>query len=87
MTTPAQPSGPYAVVVGLGYVGLPLAQQALRSGVSRRRPRPSPPVVEGLNAGRSHVDDLADADIAEMLGGGLPGHHRRQSWSPAPTPS
>src|SRR5690606_31432776 len=28
-------------------------------------------VVEGLNQGRSHVDDLTDADIAEMVAGGF----------------
>ena len=57
------------VILGLGYVGLPLAQQAVRAGLSvlgfdvdaaRGRPR-SPP-------GRSHVDDLADADVAEHAG-------------------
>jgi UDP-N-acetyl-D-glucosamine dehydrogenase len=59
------------VVLGLGYVGLPLAQQATRAGmrvlgfdVSRR-------VVGALATGRSHVDDLSDADVAEMLAGGF----------------
>ena len=31
----------------------------------------SPRVVEGLTAGRSHVDDLSDADIAHMRAGGF----------------
>jgi UDP-N-acetyl-D-mannosaminuronate dehydrogenase len=30
-----------------------------------------PEVVDGLNQGRSHVDDLADSDVLEMLGRGL----------------
>ncbi len=71
MTTPAQHGGPHAVVVGLGYVGLPLAQQALRSGVSVVGLDRSLPVVEGLTAGRSHVDDLGPTDVAEMLAAGF----------------
>ena len=55
------------VVVGLGYVGLPLAQQAARSGLRVLGFDVSAGVVKALNAGRSHVDDLSDADIAEML--------------------
>ena len=59
------------VVIGLGYVGLPLAQQASRSGLRVLGFDLNPGVVEGLNAGRSHVDDLSDADIAEMLSAGF----------------
>jgi nucleotide sugar dehydrogenase len=55
------------VVIGLGYVGLPLAQEATRAGLSVTGLDVSAGVVEGLNAGRSHVDDLSEADIAEML--------------------
>jgi UDP-N-acetyl-D-glucosamine dehydrogenase len=59
------------VVVGLGYVGLPLAQEAARSGLHVRGLDLSARVVDGLNAGRSHVDDLDDADIAAMLAAGF----------------
>lgn len=55
------------VVIGLGYVGLPLAQEATRAGLSVTGLDLSRPVVDGLSAGRSHVDDLSDSDIAEML--------------------
>ena len=55
------------VVVGLGYVGLPLVQQALRCGLSVLGLDASSSVVEGLNVGRSHVDDLTDDDIRELL--------------------
>ena len=55
------------VVIGLGYVGLPLAQEASRAGLAVTGLDVSAGVVEGLNAGRSHVDDLSDADIAEMI--------------------
>ena len=55
------------VVIGLGYVGLPLAQEATRAGLTVTGLDVSDAVVDGLNAGHSHVDDLSDADIAEML--------------------
>ncbi|MFZ4718051.1 MAG: nucleotide sugar dehydrogenase [Ilumatobacteraceae bacterium] len=55
------------VIVGLGYVGLPLAQGAVRKGVTVVGLDVKQPVVDGLNGGRSHIDDLSDADIAEML--------------------
>jgi UDP-N-acetyl-D-glucosamine dehydrogenase len=54
------------VVIGLGYVGLPLAQEACRAGLTVTGLDVSEAVVAGLGAGRSHVDDLSDADIAEM---------------------
>jgi nucleotide sugar dehydrogenase len=59
------------VVIGLGYVGLPLAQEACRSGLRVVGLDVSVPVVEGLAAGRSHVDDLLDADIAAMGAAGF----------------
>ncbi len=59
------------VVLGLGYVGLPLAQAAVRSGLSVIGFDVSTRVVDGLNGGRSHVDDLSDDDIAEMVAGGF----------------
>ncbi|MFF5080903.1 nucleotide sugar dehydrogenase [Actinoplanes sp. NPDC000266] len=59
------------VILGLGYVGLPLAQQAAREGLAVTGFDVQPPVVASLAAGRSHVDDLSDADIAEMLAAGF----------------
>ncbi len=59
------------VVVGLGYVGLPLAQAASAAGLSVRGFDLNRTIVEGLNAGHSHVDDLSDDDIATMLGQGF----------------
>lgn len=59
------------VVIGLGYVGLPLAQQAARSGLRVLGFDVGARVVDALNSGRSHVDDLSDADIVEMLGAGF----------------
>ena len=59
------------VVIGLGYVGLPLAQEASRAGLSVTGLDVSAPVVDGLMAGRSHVDDLSDADVAAMVASGF----------------
>lgn len=56
-----------AVIIGLGYVGLPLAQEAARAGKTVLGFDINQGVVDDLNAGKSHVDDLSDADIAEMI--------------------
>jgi UDP-N-acetyl-D-glucosamine dehydrogenase len=59
------------VVLGLGYVGLPLAQQAPRAGRAVLGFDVNAGVVASLAAGRSHVDDLSDADVADMLAAGF----------------
>jgi nucleotide sugar dehydrogenase len=59
------------VVLGLGYVGLPLAKEAVASGLNVLGFDAYETVVNGLNSGRSHVDDLADADIAAMQAKGF----------------
>ncbi len=58
-------------IVGLGYVGLPLAQEASRVGLQVLGFDITARVVDGLNAGHSHVDDLSDDDIAEMRAAGF----------------
>ncbi len=58
-------------IVGLGYVGLPLAQEASRAGLTVLGFDITARVVDGLNAGRSHVDDLSDDDIARMRAAGF----------------
>ncbi|HLS48609.1 MAG TPA: nucleotide sugar dehydrogenase [Actinomycetaceae bacterium] len=59
------------VVIGLGYVGMPLVQEAINAGLSVRGYDVSEAVVTGLNAGRSHVDDLTDADVADLVARGF----------------
>lgn len=54
-------------VVGLGYVGLPLVIELARAGYKVLGFDILPRVVEGLNAGRSHVKDISDADLQEVL--------------------
>ncbi|MGB3762009.1 MAG: nucleotide sugar dehydrogenase [Ornithinimicrobium sp.] len=60
-----------AVIIGLGYVGLPLAQEATKAGMTVLGFDINQGVVDALNGGTSHVDDLSDADIAEMVEGGF----------------
>ena len=59
------------VVVGLGYVGLPLAQAASKAGLAVTGLDLNEAVVSGLNSGKSHVDDLSTADIETMLAQGF----------------
>ncbi|WP_127129527.1 nucleotide sugar dehydrogenase [Georgenia sp. SYP-B2076] len=58
------------VVMGQGYVGLPLAQAASAAGYRVRGYDITDSLVAALNAGTSHVDDLSDADVATMLAQG-----------------
>jgi len=60
-----------AVIVGMGYVGLPLAREASAAGLSVIGFDVNQEVVDGLNQGRSHVDDLVDSDMVEMLARGF----------------
>ena len=54
------------LVIGLGYVGLPLAREASLVGLRVVGFDRSGKVVTSLNSGRSHVDTVSDADVAEM---------------------
>ena len=63
--------GTALTVVGLGYVGLPLAQEACRSGLDVVGLDVSEAIVEGLNSGISHIDDLSADDVATMLAAGF----------------
>lgn len=58
------------VIIGQGYVGLPLAEGAVHAGISVTGFDLNERTVKNLNMGRSHIDDLQDADIAAMLSAG-----------------
>lgn len=58
------------VVVGQGYVGLPLAQGAVTAGMNVVGLELNPAVVQRLNAGVSHVDDLSNAAVQTMVDAG-----------------
>ena len=51
-------------IIGLGYVGLPLAVELARAGYHVLGYDISQRVVDGLNAGKSHIKDVSDADLA-----------------------
>jgi UDP-N-acetyl-D-glucosamine dehydrogenase len=53
-------------IVGLGYVGLPLAVELAEAGYRVLGFDINPDVIEGLNAGRSHVKDVSDAQLRKQ---------------------
>ena len=57
-------------VVGLGYVGLPLVMEFVRAGYRVLGFDVSQAVVDGLNAGRSHIKDVAASAVAEAVKSG-----------------
>ena len=57
-------------VIGLGYVGLPLAVEAARSKYHVIGFDINDRVVEGINAERSHIQDVPDADLAAHVASG-----------------
>jgi UDP-N-acetyl-D-glucosamine dehydrogenase len=58
-------------VVGLGYVGLPLCVEFARAGYRVIGFDVDPRVVAGINAGRSHIDDVDAQLLAAYTGEGL----------------
>ena len=62
---------PEVLVIGLGYVGLPLAIEASRAGLTVTGFDTNRAVIDGLNSARSHIPDVADSDIKRMLEGGF----------------
>ncbi|MHB9857865.1 nucleotide sugar dehydrogenase [Streptomyces sp. YIM S03343] len=61
-------------VIGLGYVGLPLAREAVSVGLRVMGLDRDTEVVAGLNSGRSHVDDVSDDDVRRMRAAGFTAH-------------
>jgi UDP-N-acetyl-D-glucosamine dehydrogenase len=54
-------------VVGVGYVGLPLALAFAESGLNVVGVDLDPAKVEALNSGVSHIPDVSDAALAKMV--------------------
>jgi nucleotide sugar dehydrogenase len=59
------------LVIGLGYVGLPLVREATNVGLNVVGYDIGQGVVDLLNDGRSHVDDISDSDVQKMLAAGF----------------
>jgi UDP-N-acetyl-D-glucosamine dehydrogenase len=54
-------------VVGLGYVGLPLAMEVVRAGYRVIGFDVNSRVVDALNAGRSHIQDVSAATVTDAV--------------------
>ncbi len=59
------------VVIGLGYVGLPLAYEAQMSGLQVTGLDVNGEIVESLNKGWSHIDDISSEQVGEMRHAGF----------------
>ncbi len=57
-------------VIGLGYVGLPLAVEFARAGFAVTGFDVDASKVSAINEGRSYIPDVADADLAEVVRAG-----------------
>jgi UDP-N-acetyl-D-glucosamine dehydrogenase len=58
-------------VIGLGYVGLPLAVEAAKSGLHAIGFDINEGVVRGVNDGTSHIQDVTSGDLAKLRKKGL----------------
>ena len=59
------------VVLGLGYVGMPLAKEAVQSGLKVIGFDIDTGIVDGLNSGKSHVDTVSDEEVTDLVGLGF----------------
>jgi UDP-N-acetyl-D-glucosamine dehydrogenase len=57
-------------ILGLGYVGLPMAVEAAAAGFKVVGLDLSQAKVDGINAGRSHIKDVSDAELQAQTGPG-----------------
>src|SRR5665811_2066195 len=60
----------HLVVIGQGYVGLPMALRAAQAGFSVVGLDNNASMVEALNSGWSHIDDVSDEALKSGLVGG-----------------
>jgi UDP-N-acetyl-D-glucosamine dehydrogenase len=58
-------------IVGQGYVGLPLAMAAVRAGLHVTGIDVSVRIIESLNQGQSHVEDVSNQELRVALDSGL----------------
>ncbi|MFZ1947536.1 MAG: nucleotide sugar dehydrogenase [bacterium] len=57
-------------VIGLGYVGLPLAVEMAKAGIRVFGIDVDPAKVKAVNAGRSYVQDVSSKDLASVVSNG-----------------
>ena len=58
-------------VVGLGYVGLPLAVEKAKAGFKTIGFDVQPQKVDMVNAGHNYIGDVVDSDLAEIVKSGM----------------
>jgi UDP-N-acetyl-D-glucosamine dehydrogenase len=58
-------------VIGLGYVGMPIVREVSRSGMRVVGVDVDERLVDRLNSGVSHVDDLSDEEVAGLIAQGF----------------
>ena len=58
-------------VVGLGYVGLPLAVEKAKAGFKTIGFDVQPQKVEMVNAGHNYIGDVVDSDLADLVEKGM----------------
>ncbi len=58
-------------VVGLGYVGLPLAVEKAKAGFKTIGFDVQPQKVEMVNAGHNYIGDVVDSDLAKIVESGM----------------
>ena len=54
-------------VVGLGYVGLPLAVEKAKAGFKTIGFDVQKSKVDAVNAGQNYIGDVVDSDLAELV--------------------
>ena len=75
-------------IVGLGYVGLPLAVEFANAGFSVTGIDVLEAKVDGLNRGESHVQDVPSSEVAKLIAGeAVPRNHRLLRSCASSTPS
>ena len=66
-----QDGSAHVAIIGLGYVGLPLALGFASAGFHVTGVEIDERKIALLNQGRSYIDDVEDADLAPHIGSGL----------------
>ena len=54
-------------IIGLGYVGLPLAVQVISKGFSVLGIDINVELVSSLKAGKSHIEDVSSTELSEAI--------------------
>src|SRR6266536_3533234 len=61
---------PEVAIVGAGYVGMPLARVFADAGKNVVLVDVNPDVVEGINRGESHIDDVPSGELKKLVDDG-----------------